>query len=134
MSKEISNLLQGLLEVSDLTRDQKQAVENYFSRTGRVCVDAGAGTGKTTTLIEILSYIVISEYRLYPEKNPFEKILVLSFGREASRQLKVKLKNRLRKIQSKSKINISENIYRWLETASFIQTIDSYLISLLKEV
>jgi len=134
MNDSTLKIVKELIEKSKLTEDQKRVVEKYFFGSGRVVVDAGAGTGKTTTLIEILSNITLVEHRNNEKINPFERILVLSFGREASRQLKIKLKSRLNEIRKDETISISNDLFRWLETESFIQTIDSYLLKLLQEI
>jgi ATP-dependent helicase/nuclease subunit A len=95
-------------------------------------VDAGAGTGKTTTLIEILSEIILRELQK-SKLNSMERILAISFGVEASRQLKTALKNRLREHEEAGG-ELPSEVWRQIESESHIQTIDSFVQSLLKEI
>ncbi len=144
LSSQIIHYLENRIDNSHLSQDQKDVVSSFlFDSTGRVIVDSGAGTGKTTTLIDILANIVVIELASEPDSNPFEKILVLTFGRDAAKQFSTRLKRVLKQDYfndtqllhllglTPSKI---DNVYRWLSTASNIQTIDSYFIDMLKEV
>ena len=118
----------------ELESDQKYVMNCYLRPGGRVCVDAGAGTGKTTVLIETLAETVLRELQGKPSNfNPMERILVVSFGVEASRQLKSRLKERLRDHESAGGI-LPTNIWRFIETESHIQTIDAFLQALLREI
>ena len=122
------------LQCSDLEPDQKEAMICYLAPGGRVCVDAGAGTGKTTVLIETLSEALIDETQNKPKDfNPLEKMLVVTFGVEASRHLKTKLKERLRDHQDAGGI-LPEAIWRFIESESHIQTIDAFMQSLLRRI
>jgi ATP-dependent helicase/nuclease subunit A len=118
----------------ELEVDQKEAMTYYLAPGGRVCVDAGAGTGKTTVLIETLSSALLEETKNKPKDfNPLEKMLVVTFGLEASRQLKTKLKERLRDHQDACGI-LPESIWRFIESESHIQTIDAFMHSLLRRI
>lgn len=118
----------------DLTPDQRQAFDAYSRDGGRVCVDAGAGTGKTTTLVETLAEAVLQDVAGKPaDFNPMKRILVVSFGREASRQLKTKLKERLRAHEGEGG-TVPPTLWRYIETQSDIGTIDSFMQSILREV
>ena len=95
------NSLLKRLNCPDLEADQKTAMETYLKTGGRVCVDAGAGTGKTTVLIETVSESILEESQdKEPNANPLKKMLVITFGFEASKNLKNKLKERLRDHQA----------------------------------
>ena len=59
-------------ERKELTKDQEAVLKAYFSKGGRVCVDAGAGTGKTTILIETLANVVVEEMKNHQSENPME--------------------------------------------------------------
>jgi ATP-dependent helicase/nuclease subunit A len=119
---------------NELEDDQKHAMNCYLSRGGRVCVDAGAGTGKTTVLIETLAETILRELQGKSDDfNPMERILVVSFGVEASRQLKSRLKERLRDHESAGG-DLPLNIWRFIESESHIQTIDAFLQALLREI
>lgn len=109
-------------------------MQQYLIPFGRVCVNAGAGTGKTTTLIESLAEAVLREMDGKTNGfNPMTRILVITFGVEASRQLKTKLKERLRDHVSGGG-TIDSNIWRFIESESNIQTIDAFLQALLREI
>lgn len=120
-------------ERKELTKDQEAVLKAYFGKDGRVCVDAGAGTGKTTTLIETLANIVVEEIKNHQSENPMERILAVSFGVEASRQLKTALRKRLRDCEEAG-VQLSQNIWRYIECESHIQTIDAFMQSLLREI
>jgi len=84
-------------DASRVQKDQEDVMDAYLAPGGRVSVGAGAGTGKTFTLIMTLAELVL---RLLSRKsknpNPLKRVLVVSFGKEASRQLKAKLRRALR--------------------------------------
>ena len=121
------------IERKKLTDDQKAVFEAYFSPNGRVCVDAGAGTGKTLTLIETLAKVVVTEAEGSRRDNPMERILAVSFGVEASRQLKTTLKKRLRDYEAAGG-QLPQQIWRQIECESHIQTIDAFMQALLREI
>jgi len=114
--------------------DQKKVMEEYFEGNGRVVVSAGAGTGKTTLLVEIISEAVIRHLET-ENTNPFEKILAVTFTIEAARQMKNKIRERLKehfyKIDKPERI---KDITRWIESESWIQTLDSLTRKLVSEV
>jgi ATP-dependent helicase/nuclease subunit A len=118
----------------ELEDDQKYAMNCYLSPGGRVCVDAGAGTGKTTVLIETLAESILQELRGKTDNfNPMERILVVSFGVEASRQLKSRLKERLRDHEAAGGY-LPPTLWRFIESESHVQTIDAFLQALLREI
>lgn len=111
---------------------QEQVLEEYFDGCGRVVVSAGAGTGKTTLLVEILTESILRLYKEDPKINPFEKILAVTFTIEATRQIKSKIRKRLEKeITDEADF---KNLIRWLENESWILTLDSLTRTLLSEV
>ncbi|MDG6219629.1 MAG: hypothetical protein QCI00_09355, partial [Candidatus Thermoplasmatota archaeon] len=55
--------------------DQYPVLNEYFNGFGRVAVSAGAGTGKTTLLVEIIAESVVRLLEDDPEHNPFNKIM-----------------------------------------------------------
>lgn len=111
---------------------QEQVLKEYFDGCGRVVVSAGAGTGKTTLLVEILTESILRLYKEDPKINPFEKILAVTFTIEATRQIKSKIRKRLEKeIIDETDF---KNLIRWLENESWILTLDSLTRTLLSEV
>jgi len=116
----------------DLVSDQERVFNDYFNSKGRVCVDAGAGTGKTKTLVEVLAEAILRESEL-GYNNPLERILVVTFGVEASRKIKNDLKERLLEHELSGGY-IPKDIMRYIETESSISTIDSLLNSIFKEI
>jgi len=116
---------------------QEDILDAYFkkSQPGRICVSAGAGTGKTTLLVEIYSEIAIREFSKDPLNNPFQKLLAVTFTVEAAKQMKSKVRSRLREHFRKKKDEKGFNkIKRYLESSSWILTLDSLTRKLLSEV
>lgn len=119
----------------DFKKDQKDVLNEYFNGCGRVVVSAGAGTGKTTLLVEIVSEAVVRLLKEDPNHNPFEKILAVTFTVEATRQMKTKIKNRLEEHFSKvAETEKMKDISRWIENESWILTLDSLTRSLVSEI
>lgn len=125
----------------DLESDQAAVISEYFRKNGRgrVCVSAGAGTGKTTLLIEIFVEATIRLYNGVKDKkertNPFDRILAVTFTVEAARQMKQRVRRRM--ISHFNEINDPDSlddILRWLENDSWILTLDSLTRRLLSEV
>jgi len=76
------NLLTMANESNRKWSEQQNAIFNQFANgTGNVVVRARAGTGKTTTIIEGISY------------SKSEKILLAAFNKKIAEELKFKLKN-----------------------------------------
>jgi DNA helicase II / ATP-dependent DNA helicase PcrA len=69
-----------------LTPKQKEAVEHT---SGPLLILAGAGTGKTTTITGKIAYLV-EKWGVEPEK-----ILALTFSREAARNMETKVRELL---------------------------------------
>lgn len=123
----------------ELSPDQRAVFDAYFDRPGVVCTPAGSGTGKTTTAVETVAEAVVRELERDPDRNPFEAILVTTFTKDAARQLKAELKERLREHREAAPADdpVARNwtdLLRWLETASNVRTIDSFTQDLLREV
>ena len=117
-----------------IQKDQEDVMDAYLAPGGRVCVGAGAGTGKTYTLIMTLVEQVLRLQNGKPKNfNPLKRVLVVSFGKEASRQLKAKLRKALREHEAVAG-QLPVDLWRYIESESNIQTIDSFLQSLLREV
>lgn len=118
----------------DLEDDQQDVFDQYHTgETGRVCVDAGAGTGKTTTLIETVAEAVLQELDT-GNPNPMEDILVTTFTVDASAELKSDLKQRLRQHEAEADADLDPSIWHQIETESYVQTIDSFVHDLLAEI
>lgn len=133
--------------VADLTLDigdqfrftpgQADVMHAYHEGSGRVAVGAGAGTGKTATLTRVVAEAVLRNCTPEPEsikENPFEDILVTTFTRDAAGQLKSEIKRLLGNHESESDAEFDTDLWRWIETASEIGTIDSLVRDLLREV
>ncbi len=99
-----------------LTKDQKKAVETVDSN---VCVSAGAGTGKTSVLVERFLYLVSSRRAQTAE------ILAITFTEKAAQDMKSKIAKRL-------KDEGLEQARRDLENA-YIGTIHAFCSRILKE-
>lgn len=115
--------------------DQHSVLDEYFNGSGRVAVSAGAGTGKTTLLVEIIAESVLRLLEADPNHNPFDKILAVTFTVEAARQMKARVKQRLNKhFNSTTDKVLLNNISRWLENESWILTLDSLTRNLISEI
>jgi ATP-dependent helicase/nuclease subunit A len=69
-----------------------QAARDLAVRTRKnVAVTAGAGTGKTTLLVRKILHKVLEE------QVPFERILALTFTEKAANEMKIRVRNELRK-------------------------------------
>jgi len=111
--------------------DQRAVLASYFEGTGRVVVDASAGTGKTTTLVVTLAETIV---RTASETdNPLSDILVTTFGRDATAELKTRLKGLLRHHVDNGG-GLPQDVFRWIETESNIQTLDALFADLLREI
>ena len=111
--------------------DQRAVLASYFEGTGRVVVDASAGTGKTSTLVLTLAETIVRTAT--EDHNPLSEILLTTFGREATSELKTRLKAALRSHQAAGG-DLPQTVFRWLETDSTIQTLDSLFAELLGEI
>ena len=122
------------------SKDQQAIIDAYF-KDGRLCVDAGAGTGKTTTLVNILAQIVLNNLDKNPTANPFERGLAVTFGVEAARHIKSELRRRLKDHLVEGSLAPPgstpmdrQEFWRFFESESNIFTIDALFISLLREI
>jgi ATP-dependent helicase/nuclease subunit A len=114
--------------------DQQPIFDRYHADDGgRVVVSAGAGTGKTTTLIDIVAEAVLQELE-HGEGNPMDKLLLTTFTNDAAGELKTKLKQRLRQHERAADETLDPELWRWIETGSYIETIDSFTQRLLREI
>ena len=111
--------------------DQRAVLASYFEGTGRVVVDASAGTGKTTTLVVTLAETIVRAAT--GQQNPLARMLVTTFGRDATAELKTRLKTLLRHHVDNGGA-LPPDVFRWIETDSNIQTLDSLFAELLREV
>lgn len=68
---------------------EQQAVVDH--RDGHLLVLAGPGTGKTTTLTEL----VVARLTTNPDQLPADRVLALTFGRRAARELADRISRRL---------------------------------------
>jgi len=114
--------------------DQADVFREYHEGSGRVCVGAGAGTGKTTTLTRVLAEAVLREYEQNPDQNPFRTIFVTTFTRDAAGELKTDIKSVLRDHEQATNERLDQEIWRWIETDSNISTIDSFIMDILREI
>lgn len=121
----------------EFTNDQADVMHAYHEGSGRVCVGSGAGTGKTTTLTRVVAEAVVRMVgpdAVQIESNPFDQILVTTFTRDAAGQLKRKIKQLLREHEANGGATFDPALWRWLETANNISTIDSFVGDLLREI
>ena len=121
-------------DAPQLERDQEAVMTAYLERGGRVCVGASAGTGKTTVLIETLAEVVLREFSSKTAySNPLDRTLAITFGVEASREIKTRIKQRFLDHQQAGG-EVDPDLWKLLESESHIETIDAFLQSLLRKI
>lgn len=101
---------------SHLTAEQSTAIE-FLDKP--MCLTAGAGSGKTTVLVE--RYIALLKKGLVPSA-----ILCVTFTNEAANELRVRIVNRLTQIEEK------EDLIHSVEATPWIGTIHSVCYTLLE--
>lgn len=110
--------------------DQAAVIEAFHEGTGRVAVDAAAGTGKTTTMLMTVAEVVARNATM--DDNPFSSILLTTFTRDAASELQEELREVLRSHVAAGG-ELPADVFRWLETDSQVRTIDSLFNDLLGE-
>ena len=106
----------------DLTLEQKRAVEEI---EGTVCLKAGAGTGKTSVLVN--RYLKIFSNLLDKGMSPeeaIESILAVTFTNKAAEEMRERLEEELENMSLPREI---------LARKAYISTIDSFCTRLLRE-
>jgi ATP-dependent helicase/nuclease subunit A len=83
MSKPIDNEIRELA-VSELDKN--------------IVVTAGAGTGKTTLLVNRMLHLLLGHRRFQKEESPILKIVAMTFTEKAASEMKVRLMGELEKI------------------------------------
>lgn len=115
---------------------QKKVLKTLFSEgKGKVLVSAGAGTGKTQTMVWAVSEAVLRLIKNPDVDNPFEEILVVTFTVEAARELKEDVLESLEEL-SQNHPEVRENkdsLKAQLENDSWISTLDSFTRKIIKE-
>ena len=82
-----------LLKQSDLLQKSSNTMEVFqTSRDRSVVVEASAGTGKTFALEELVLELALVE------RIPLQKILLVTFTEKATKELRTRLRSRLREI------------------------------------
>jgi ATP-dependent helicase/nuclease subunit A len=110
---------------SHLTEAQRKAVEAH----GNVLVMAGAGTGKTHTLVERCLHCLCAE----PPPASLEEFLVVTFTEAAAAEMRQRLRERL-----EEKLGAEPDEPRWAEQialfdAAHIGTLHSFCLKLVRE-
>ncbi|MCF6155120.1 MAG: hypothetical protein E3K36_07685 [Candidatus Brocadia sp.] len=100
MSKPIDNEIRELA-VSELDRN--------------IVVTAGAGTGKTTLLVNRMLHLLLGHKRFQKEKSPILQIVAMTFTEKAAGDMKVRLMGELEKIVAVINGNASEEEKRKVE-------------------
>ncbi|MBI2435182.1 MAG: UvrD-helicase domain-containing protein, partial [Candidatus Hydrogenedentes bacterium] len=110
----------------EYTEQQRQAI---YSLEPRICVDAGAGSGKTRVLVDRIVHL------LEKDLAPLEAIVAITFTDKAAGEMKQRLRSAFR---DRADVNDPEVMTRWrglerqLEYAR-ISTIHSFCTALLRE-
>jgi len=108
------------------TREQKAAIE---SRARSLCVDAGAGSGKTSVLVERVVHLL--EHRLAT----LDEIVAITFTEKAAAEMKDRLR---RACRARAPRDDPDEMTRWRELerrveTSRISTIHAFCAALLRE-
>lgn len=111
--------------------DQAAVIEAFLDGTGRVAVDAAAGTGKTTTMLTTVAETVIRESAA--GNDPFDNLLLTTFTTDAASELKTRLKSVLRSHVDAGG-DLRDDTFRRAETDSQIRTIDSLFHAFVREL
>ncbi|UJS17071.1 MAG: UvrD-helicase domain-containing protein [Candidatus Jettenia sp.] len=90
--------------IDDATR--KLAV---FEQERNIVVTAGAGTGKTTLLVNRILHVLLGHKRLQTEESPIQKLVAMTFTEKAASDIKMRLLGELEKIVAVIKGNASED-------------------------
>lgn len=79
------------------TKQQEEAIKDMRPL---VCVSAGAGSGKTTILIERIVYL-LSHPECWPDRQPaLDRIVAITFTDKAASEMKARLRKRFREAQA----------------------------------
>ena len=65
-----------------------------------IVVTAGAGTGKTTLLVNRMLHLLLGHKRFQPEESPILRIVAMTFTEKAASEMKIRLMQELEKIVS----------------------------------
>ncbi len=108
------------------TREQQAAIETLAKR---VCVDAGAGSGKTSVLVERIVTLIERGHA------SLDEIVAITFTEKAAAEMKIRLRKAFR---AKAPKTDPEEMSRWRDMerrveTSRIVTIHSFCASLLRE-
>jgi superfamily I DNA/RNA helicase/CRISPR/Cas system-associated exonuclease Cas4 (RecB family) len=108
--------------MKDLTLEQKKAIEEI---EGTVCLKAGAGTGKTSVLVNryLRIFSNLLEKGVSPEE-AIESILTVTFTNKAAGEMRERL------VEELGKISLPREV---LVRKAYISTIDSFCTRLLRE-
>ena len=116
----------------EFTQEQQNAIT---AMRPLVCVSAGAGSGKTTILIERIAQLLANK-ALWPNGHPqLDRIAAITFTEPAAAEMKARLRRKFREYASqddKEKMTFWRNMERQVE-GTRITTIHSFCASLLRE-
>lgn len=80
-----------------------------FEQDKNMVVTAGAGTGKTTLLVNRILHVLLGHKRLQTEESPIQKVVAMTFTEKAASDIKMRLMGELEKIVAVINGNVSEN-------------------------
>ncbi|MBI1319031.1 MAG: AAA family ATPase [Candidatus Hydrogenedens sp.] len=111
----------------ELTTQQRNAIE---TNAPRVCVDAGAGSGKTFVLVQRMVHL------LQQRKAGLDEIVAITFTEKAAAEMKARLRREFRARAREHRDRDEMNFWRGLEQrldGARISTIHAFCMRLLKE-
>lgn len=123
-------------KAQNLENDREQRRRAIEETSSSFVVEASAGTGKTSTLINRILHLVLEKGPAGPPL-PLSRICAITFTEKAAGEMKVRLRHSFEEVLSDPRVpsdclNRVHAALRDLETAS-ISTFHSFAVSLLKE-
>lgn len=130
MSQQAYGVLRGYEHMTKQIVDQRDRDKIKYHLHQNFLVEAGAGSGKTTSLVDRMVNLI------YTETNQIEEIVAITFTRKAADELKTRFQNELEKVwkeegntQTKRKLEVAiQNVER-----CFIGTVHAFCDRLLRE-
>src|SRR3989339_22387 len=94
------------LRWAELLRKMSKSIDNDIRNNAvseqdkNIVVTAGAGTGKTTLLVNRMLHLLLGHKRFQTEENPILRIVAMTFTEKAASEMKIRLMQELEKVVS----------------------------------
>src|SRR3972149_8626330 len=109
------------LRWAELLRKMLKPIDNYIRKLAvseqdkNIVVTAGAGTGKTTLLVNRMLHLLLGHKRFQMDESPILRIVAMTFTEKAASEMKIRLMQELEKIVSFINGHASQEDERKLE-------------------